>query len=151
MSRAGDNSSMQIGRHYLPYSYKDATPRRVCARSSSKYRSVFRKSAEIIGPSSYFRDSETMMVHKKVPILAWERHFNTRARSSHSLHSGVHDGFQTPIAIIGMSRGRATSSEKLWKLCVHDRSAWSKSPQDKLIPESFYHPLAERQTSISGY
>lgn len=79
--------------------------------------------------------------------------------------SGAHDGVNgtahtttgepktMPLAIIGMAcrfAGSVTSPEKLWELVSSGRDAWSDVPSDRFNRQAFYHPEAERLSTVSA-
>lgn len=56
------------------------------------------------------------------------------------------------VAVIGMScrfPGEATSPEKLWKMLMARKTAWSEFPTDRMNMDGFYHPDGHRQGSVS--
>jgi acyl transferase domain-containing protein len=56
-----------------------------------------------------------------------------------------------PIAVIGISTrfpGGADSPEGLWKMISKGKSAWSKIPEDRFAPGSFYHPDSDRNGTV---
>jgi hypothetical protein len=80
--------------------------------------------------------------------------------------NGAHDGLNgaahtttgkpktMPLAIIGMAcrfAGSVTSPEKLWELVSNGRDAWSDVPSDRFNREAFYHPEAERLSTVSAF
>lgn len=57
-----------------------------------------------------------------------------------------------PIAIVGMSckfAGDATSPEKLWKMLVEGRGAWTEIPSSRFNLEGAYHPNSEKISTVS--
>jgi hypothetical protein len=61
--------------------------------------------------------------------------------------------YNDDIAIIGMSckaPGDATSPEKLWRLCVEGRNAWSEIPEHRFSQAAFFHPQGEHPGRVSG-
>lgn len=56
-----------------------------------------------------------------------------------------------PIAIIGMScrfPGGADDLNSFLRVVFEGKSAWSTIPEDRFNAESFFHPVAERTTSV---
>ena len=61
---------------------------------------------------------------------------------------------EMPIAIIGMGcrfPGDADCPDRFWELCSNGRSAWSEIPESRFNKDSFYHPLSEKNTTVSAH
>jgi len=59
---------------------------------------------------------------------------------------------QDPIAVVGMScrfPGDADTPQGFWGLLSRGESAWSKVPKSRFNVDSYYHPSAEREGSVS--
>lgn len=58
-----------------------------------------------------------------------------------------------PLAIVGMAcrfAGGVTSPDKLWELVSNGRDAWSEVPSNRFNHKAFYHPEAERLSTVSA-
>ena len=56
-----------------------------------------------------------------------------------------------PIAIVGLScrlPGGATSTEKLWKMCVEGRDVWQPIPEERMNNGAYYHPDPGRNGTV---
>jgi hypothetical protein len=79
-------------------------------------------------------------------------HTNEVKPQTNSANGSSPNQADVPIAIVGMScrfPGDATSPEKLWKLCVNAKSAWSEIPADRWNKEAFHHPDGGRTGTVS--
>lgn len=68
------------------------------------------------------------------------------------LHDGVPKPQTEPLAIVGMAcrfAGGVSSPNKLWELVAAGRDAWSEVPSDRFNHEAFYHPDAQRLSTVS--
>lgn len=57
-----------------------------------------------------------------------------------------------PIAVVGIGcrfPGGASSPDRLWELLCEGKSALKTIPEDRINVDSFYHPQAERNGSVS--
>ncbi|PVH76707.1 hypothetical protein DL98DRAFT_535488 [Cadophora sp. DSE1049] len=62
------------------------------------------------------------------------------------------DDKQEPIAIVGMScrfGGDADTPKGLWNMLAKGETAWSKIPASRWNADSYYHPSAEREGSVT--
>ncbi|KAG2019088.1 hypothetical protein GB937_005379 [Aspergillus fischeri] len=62
------------------------------------------------------------------------------------------DDASMPIAIIGMGfrgPGDASNVEKLWKMILEGREAWSQTPESRWNSHAFYHPDHARHGTIN--
>ena len=74
-----------------------------------------------------------------------------------SLASVIGDGVASPdalepIAIVGLATRlpqEATSTERLWEMLLHARSAWSAIPKERFNADAFYHPDREHGGTVS--
>ncbi|CAG8300192.1 unnamed protein product [Penicillium olsonii] len=75
-----------------------------------------------------------------------------------SLASVIGDGVASPdalepIAIVGLATRlpqEATSTERLWEMLLHARSAWSAIPKERFNADAFYHPDREHGGTFSA-
>ena len=75
---------------------------------------------------------------------------NESLSSSHQANRSGTAG-PLPIAIIGMScrfPGGADDLNSFLRVVFEGKSAWSTIPEDRFNAESFFHPVAERTTSV---
>lgn len=62
------------------------------------------------------------------------------------------EGEAMPIAIVGIGcrlPGGASSAEKLWDLVAQKKSARREIPADRFNVDSFYHPNADKNGTVS--
>lgn len=70
-----------------------------------------------------------------------------------SFYDYASEGEAMPIAIIGIGcrlPGGASSAEKLWDLVAQKKSARRDVPADRFNVDSFYHPNADKNGTVSS-
>src|SRR5438046_1174456 len=77
-------------------------------------------------------------------------HIDPDPRGSAEMALGLVDAVM-PIAVVGIGfrgPGDAHTTEKLWKMILEGREAWSSVPKEKWNNEAFYHPDSNRNGTV---